>query len=257
MLVSAAGDISLADKELQISRTHTPQNHQSSTLLKHFLFSSAASTFLPSHSASSYSAVSVSLLRSGDVIRISVVGVDGETITSLGECVLPVEEAVRTPPFNVNHSHINPFTRIYWTCPAAAQGSSAYFVCYFIALLEAFADLGTVPSGSWLAFSLSTSPSGALSVTQAAEPLRLQGLTFIGGSRTSEATLAALTSSHVLLAAVTAGSPLEIVILLWDLRYGVLLAQQSISVPSTLPRPKKYGAVLRLEVAPPTVSSSK
>ena len=112
----------------------------------------------------------------------------------------------------------------------------------------------TEPSGTWLAFSLSTSLSGSLAIAQAAEPLRLQGLTFIGTTRTSEATLAALTSSHVLLSAVTSGSPLEIVTLLWDLRYGVLLAQQAIPVPSTLPRPKKHGAVLRLHVSPPPAS---
>ncbi|EJF62319.1 hypothetical protein DICSQDRAFT_58264 [Dichomitus squalens LYAD-421 SS1] len=216
VLVSAAGDVSLADEELQILRTHTPQNHQPSTLLKHFLFPSAACTFLSSHSASSYDAVSVSFLRSGDVFRLGIVGMGGEIITSLGECVLPVEE---TEFLDVS-------------CSSAG----------FISVLS--------PSGSWHAFSLSTSLSSALSISRAAEPLRLQGLTFIGGTRISEATITALTSSHVLLAAITS-FPQEIVILLWDLRYGVLLGQQSISVPSALPRSKKCGAVLQLEASPP------
>ncbi len=134
--------------------------------------------------------------------------------------------------------------------------SSASSVRLSVLLTRRLLTVHTVPSGTWLALSLSTSPSGSLSVTQAAEPLRLQGLTFIGSTRTSEATLAALTSSHVLLSAVTAGSPMEIVTLLWDLRYGVLLAQQFIPVPSTLPRPKKHGAVLRLQVSPSSVSGS-
>ncbi|PIL37421.1 hypothetical protein GSI_01115 [Ganoderma sinense ZZ0214-1] len=147
---------------------------------------------------------------------------DGETIASLGECVLPVED---TDLLDVSCSNSG-----------------------FISVL--------LPSGTWLSLSLSSSPSGSLSIAQASEPLRLQGLTFIGSTRTSEATLAALTSSHVLLSAVTSGSPMEIVTLLWDLRYGVLLAQQAIPVPSTLPRPKKHGAVLQLQVSPPSTSDS-
>ena len=87
-------------------------------------------------------------------------------------------------------------------------------------------------------------------MSQAAEPLRLQNLTFINSTRTSEVSLSALTASHVLLSAVTIGSVPEIVLLLWDLRYGVLLAQQIMSVPSTLPRPKKHGAILKLEASP-------
>ena len=111
----------------------TPAYVNSERNLQEYSLISQAHSFSlkePSHSASPYSAVSVSLLRSGDVIRISVVGINAETITSLGECVLPVEEAVRTLPFDdVNHSRLNPFIRKYWTCPAAAQDSSAYFVC--------------------------------------------------------------------------------------------------------------------------------
>ncbi|KAM5534801.1 hypothetical protein V8D89_011517 [Ganoderma adspersum] len=222
VLTSISGDLSLLDEELKVLRTYTPQNHQPSTLLKHFLFPSPSCTFLPSHTASTCGAVSVSFLRSGDVLRLHVVGIDEETITSLGECVLPVEDA----------------DLLDISCSNAG----------FISVL--------LPSGTWLALSLSTSPSSSLSIIQAAEPLRLQGLTFIGSTRTSEATLAALTSSHVLLSAVTSGSPMEIVTLLWDLRYGVLLAQQSIPVPSTLPRPKKHGAVLHLQVSPPSASGS-
>ncbi|KAI1796095.1 hypothetical protein LXA43DRAFT_652845 [Ganoderma leucocontextum] len=221
VLVSASGDLSLLDEDLRVLRACTPQNHQSSALLKHFLFPSSSCSFLPPHTASTYGGISVSFLRSGDVLRLDVVGMDGETITSLGECVLPVED---TDLLDISCSNAG-----------------------FISIL--------LPSGTWLALSLSTSPSGSLSIAQAAEPLRLQGLTFIGTTRTSEATLAALTSSHVLLSAVTSGSPLEIVTLLWDLRYGVLLAQQSIPVPSTLPRPKKHGAVLRLQVSPSPASS--
>ncbi len=95
VLVSASGDLSLLDEELRVLQTFTLQNHQQSTLLGQFLFPSPSCSFLAPHTASTHGAVLVSFLRSGDVLRLNVVGMDGETITSLGECVLPVEDTVR------------------------------------------------------------------------------------------------------------------------------------------------------------------
>ncbi len=120
--------------------------------------------------------------------------------------------------------------------------------------------MSSVTSGTWLALSVSSSLTSSLTISQVSEPLCLQNLTFVNSTRTSEVSLSALTSSHVLLSAVTTGSVPEIVLLLWDLRYGVLLSQQSLSVPSTLPRPKKHGAVLQLLTSPaipPTSGSSQ
>ncbi|KAH9899554.1 hypothetical protein C8Q73DRAFT_639326 [Cubamyces lactineus] len=213
VLVGPAGEVSVADRDLHVQHTSTPQNHQASTLLKHFLFQSSACTFIPSHSTSSHSAVSVSFLRSGDVSRVSVVGVseDGNS-QSLGECVVPVDES---DIVDISCSNTG-----------------------FISIL--------LQSGTWHALSLSTSPSLAFSIAPAAEPLRLQALTFTSPARIGEASLSALTSSHVLLAAIATGSHTDLVLLLWDLRYGVLLAQQAIPTPSTLPRPKKTGAFVRL-----------
>ncbi|TFK94274.1 hypothetical protein K466DRAFT_476809 [Polyporus arcularius HHB13444] len=221
VLVSATGEVSVADEELQVQRTCTPHNHQPSTLVKHFLFPAASCSFLPSHTTAPYSAVSVSFLRSGDVLRLDVVGIAEENVNLLGECVVPTDE---TDILDISCSDDG-----------------------FISILT--------PSGCWTSLTLTTSPSSSLTVSQAAEPLRLQGLIFINTPRTSEVSLAALTSSHVLLSAITTGAESEIVLLLWDLRYGVLLAQQAISVPSTLPRPKKQGAVLQL-VASSTVGST-
>lgn len=95
VLLSASGDLSLLDEKLAVLRTYTPQNHQPSALLKHFLFPSPSCSFLSPHVASAYGAVSVSFLRSGEILRLNVVGMDGQTINSLGECVLPVEDHVR------------------------------------------------------------------------------------------------------------------------------------------------------------------
>ena len=257
MLTSTSGDLSLLNEELKVLRTYTPQNHQPSTLLKHFLFPSPSCTFLPSHTASACGAVSVSCLRSGDVLRLHVVGIDEATITSLGECVLPVEDTVRCVSFCDHINYCLPRLKDLLDISCSNAGFISILCTSLRPFFNCLLTVRIVPSGTWLALSLSTSPSGSLSITQAAEPLRLHGLTFIGSTRTSEVTLAALTSSHVLLSAVTSGSPMEIVTLLWDLRYGVLLAQQAIPVPSTLPRPKKHGAVLRLQVSPPSASGSE
>ncbi|EIW61588.1 uncharacterized protein TRAVEDRAFT_69910 [Trametes versicolor FP-101664 SS1] len=216
VLVGPAGQVSVADKELRVQHTFTPQNQQASTLLKHFLFPSSTCSFLSPHVAASHRAVLSLFLKSGDISRVAIVGISEDgSLSSLGESALPMEE---TDIIDVSCSNSG-----------------------FISVL--------LHSGTWHAFSLTTSPSSSLSVSSAAEPLRLQALTFTSPGRASEVSLAALTSSHVLLAGVSSGSPTEIVLLLWDLRYGVLVAQQAIPAPSTLPRPKKTGAIIRLSAS--------
>lgn len=62
-------------------------------------------------------------------------------------------------------------------------------------------------------------------------PLQLKGFTFISSSSKLPVSILALTSSHVLLAAVTSR---EITILLWDVRFSVLLASHTLPIPSAL-----------------------
>ncbi|KAI0832732.1 hypothetical protein BC628DRAFT_1309590 [Trametes gibbosa] len=216
VLAGPDGQVTVLDAELRMLHTFAPQNQQASTLLKHFLFQKAACTFIPPHSISSTSAVSVSFLRSGDVMRVSVVRIaeDG-SLSSLGESSLPVDE---TDIADISLSN-DGFISVLLRC------------------------------GTWYSFSLTVSPSSLLSITSAAEPIRLQAVTFTSLNRAGEVSISALTSSHVVLAAISSGSPTEIVFLLWDLRYGVLLAQQAILVPSTLPRPKKTGAIMQLSAS--------
>ncbi|KAI0677249.1 hypothetical protein C8Q78DRAFT_1088267 [Trametes maxima] len=217
ILVGPGGQLSVADEELGVQHTSAPQNHQASTLLRHFLFPSVACTFLPPSSISSYNAISLSFLRSGEISRVSMVGVaqDG-SLNILGECVIPIDE---TDIMDISCSNTG-----------------------FISIL--------LYSGAWHSFSLSTFSTSTLTVSAAAEPIRLQALTFTSPGRVAEGSLCALTSSHVLLAGITSGSPVEIVLLLWDLRYGVLLAQQTLPIPSTLPRARKTGAIVRLTTLP-------
>lgn len=84
----------MADEELQEFKSTAPQNHQPSTLLRHFLFPAASCSFLSTHTTASLRAVSVSFLRSGDVLRLNLVGVDDENAIALGECVVPIDESV-------------------------------------------------------------------------------------------------------------------------------------------------------------------
>ncbi|KAF4619578.1 hypothetical protein D9613_004793 [Agrocybe pediades] len=83
--------------------------------------------------------------------------------------------------------------------------------------------------GSWHSYNLTSNLPSTLN--QTSPPLHLSGLSFLSeNSRLSVSTLA-LSSSHVLLASVAAH---EVILLLWDLQFSVLLASHSISIPATL-----------------------
>ena len=95
--------------------------------------------------------------------------------------------------------------------------------------------------GSWYSYQLSASiepESLPPPPAQISPPLALSGLSFLltpnsltSIDRFSVSTLA-LTSSHVLLAGISLSQ--EIILLLWDLQFSVLLASHTLSIPSTL-----------------------
>ena len=95
--------------------------------------------------------------------------------------------------------------------------------------------------GSWYSYQLSASvePEPASPPPQISPPLAFAGLTFFPTpnssappDRFSVSTLA-LTSSHVLVAGISSLSQ-EIVFLLWDLQFSVLLASHTLPMPSAL-----------------------
>ena len=69
------------------------------------------------------------------------------------------------------------------------------------------------------------------SPTHLSSPIHLSGFSFLSTSSEYSVSLLALTSSHVLLAAVASQ---EINLLLWDLQFSVLLSSHTLSVPSAL-----------------------
>jgi hypothetical protein len=80
--------------------------------------------------------------------------------------------------------------------------------------------------GVWNSYRLSSE-----SPTHLSTPIYLSGFSFLSASSKYPVSLLALTSSHVLLAAVASQ---EITLLLWDLQFSVLLSSHTLSVPSAL-----------------------
>ncbi|KAJ7221708.1 hypothetical protein GGX14DRAFT_670888 [Mycena pura] len=101
--------------------------------------------------------------------------------------------------------------------------------------------------GSWVSFQIESKNDG-IRVYSAAQPLRLKSLSFIETSAEarlgSDISLIALNTSIVLLAGIT--STRNIVLLLWDLQYSVLLASHMLAIPSTLSNLPKLTMTLSL-----------
>lgn len=114
-------------------------------------------------------------------------------------------------------------------------------------------------SGKWLSFQLEPTASSIIPKLLP-EPLYLTSLSFISSSSSpspflSEISILSLNTSHVLLAGVTSSpSHPELAILLWDLQYSILLASQTLAVPSTLTRTKKRSA--RIVLSSPSKSGT-
>lgn len=110
--------------------------------------------------------------------------------------------------------------------------------------------IATASSGSWHSYILSPSPSSStFSLKKLIDPINLTSLSFTSASQItahrSEISLLPLSSSHVLLASISHSSP-EIVVMVWDMQYGVLLAEQHCVIPSTLGRSKQRGVHMQL-----------
>ncbi|OBZ70519.1 hypothetical protein A0H81_09230 [Grifola frondosa] len=167
--------------------------------LKHFVFPRKSCTFVPSQEAiPEEGIVSVAFMGDKDVARVLAHVIDREgSIQSVGVSPIPLKQ---TDIIDIS-------------CSASG----------FFSVLT--------PSGHWYSFQLSSPKPSTLSLRTPSEPLRLKNLTFTATGRAHEAALASLGSSHVLLAGVAST---ELVLLLWDLQYGVLLASHTVPLPAPL-----------------------
>ena len=108
-------------------------------------------------------------------------------------------------------------------------------------------------SGNWHSLQIESPDYSTFVLTAPSSTFGLRNLTFVStsGAETStpfihEAAALSLGSSHVLLAGVSSPPSSEIVLLLWDLQYSVLLASRTLPIPSTISRSKKQGLWLQL-----------
>ncbi|KAG6820691.1 hypothetical protein H0H93_013210 [Arthromyces matolae] len=107
--------------------------------------------------------------------------------------------------------------------------------------------------GFWHTYRLEPKDDDSIELTSISGPFRLTGLSFISKATNSEQiSLLALSSSHVLLCALTDSPAPEIALLLWDLQYSVLLASHALPIPSTLTQSKDFGLKLNLVAASTT-----
>ena len=134
------------------------------------------------------------------------------------------------------------------------SASSVNYAVYYNKLLSVVI---TARDGTWLYFQLECI-GNALHLVPVSDSasMRLAALTAVSSlsllrSR-DEISLLSLTDSHVLLAAITRDPTPEIVLLLWDLQYSVLLASHSIPIPSNLSYSKDTG--IQLDLAATTSS---
>ncbi|KAJ7491244.1 hypothetical protein FB451DRAFT_1514944 [Mycena latifolia] len=214
LVLSPAGDLTIADADLKIRAALSPP--PDSTVVQSFVFRRESDFFLPGPSGST---TIVLLEHSQDAttsIRIVDVSPDAEA-REIGISKIPVESD---------------------QIACASCSSSGY-----LSILTR--------DGSWNSFQIE-SKADTVSVYSAAQPLRLKSLSFIGKSLEAslggETSVVALNTSLVLLAAITS-SPRNIVLLLWDLQYSVLLASHILAIPSTLSHLSKLSITLRLVAA--------
>ena len=123
----------------------------------------------------------------------------------------------------------------------------------FIVLILKRAYINAARDGLWQSYQLESSNDTSIDASPISDPMHLASLTFISPSQAcrsrDEVSVLSLGSSHVLLVGVNKAKSPEIVLLLWDLQYSVLLASHSLSLPTTLPYSKDTSIKLDLVAA--------
>ncbi|KZT05551.1 uncharacterized protein LAESUDRAFT_655546 [Laetiporus sulphureus 93-53] len=230
LVVSHSGELTVADMDLNLQPTLTEQQIDAeSVMLKHFVFPRTSCSFVPNRSVPSHGVIAVSVLKCADHLQLIVVAIDREGETQpVGDCEISLND------------------------PNVAEISFSPSGCLTV----------LTRAGIWSSFQLHpnpASPSSSFTTSPLTESLHLSSLTFIyhgndavtssSDHRLAELSLLALTSSHVLLSGILTGGQPEIVLLLWDVQYGVLLTEQRCSVPSTLGRTRHRGIHMELVAA--------
>ncbi|KAF7965939.1 hypothetical protein HWV62_40764 [Athelia sp. TMB] len=236
VLLSPHGDITLLDSNLTFKSTLQSEN-QLQTLHNCFIFGLKTCTFVSHDAVPPIGAVVLAVIAEKENLRLRVVSMgDDDAITHLGECNLPFGQDI----------HISAVSGV--TCSESG----------YLTLLSKFpphrdryhnSDIRKIArSGIWNSFQLECTADG-LALSAVSEPLHLAAFSAFSSSKkpSTEISLLSLGSSFVLLAGLTKGPAREVVFLLWDLQYSVLLASHVMPLPSTLAQAEKTG--LHLELA--------
>lgn len=220
LLVSSTGDISVADDELNILSTLVCPHQQN--FLDVFFFPGASCTFLPPRE-NPPDTIIVFCSSSDSTLLLSTVSVTGKDMTIIGKNQVSISHGVSGR--KIQH-HI-----IALSCGP----------CGVLSYIN--------ESHTWAAYQLEVN-NPTTSVTQIGETLALAQLSRLNThSFGCDMCLLSLGSSLVLLATMTGTPSSEISILLWDMRYGVVIASHTIPIPSALTSSIKLGINMSLLLA--------
>ncbi|EPS98734.1 hypothetical protein FOMPIDRAFT_1164819 [Fomitopsis schrenkii] len=213
LLVGPNGRITITDAELTVYSSIDAESEEA-IIVRHFVFPLHACGFISSQLGG---VVSISVLKRGTnvIIAVSTVNTGGQ-IQSLGRCTIPEKLDI-------------------------ADASISSSGCLTV----------MSRSGVWSSYSLSATPT--LTASPLCSPVSLNSLSFISPTghpipHCSEISILALTSSHVLLAGMPHGEP-EIVLLIWDMQYGIALAEHRFHCPSHLHHGQQRGVAIELVVS--------
>lgn len=220
LLVSSTGDISVADDELNIQSTLICPHEQK--FLDVFFFPGTSCTFLPHHE-NPPDTVIVFCSSSDSTLLLSSVSVTGKDITIVGKNQVSISHGVSGQK---TEQHV-----IALSCSP----------CGVLSYIN--------ESHTLAAYQLEVN-NPTVSVTQIGKTLALAQISRSNAHSFGRGMcLLSLGSSLVLLATMTGAPSSEISILLWDMRYGVVLASHSIPISSALAPSIKLGINMDLLLA--------
>ncbi|KAF8489106.1 hypothetical protein JB92DRAFT_3014323 [Gautieria morchelliformis] len=214
--VSPSGDVILSDEDLKVmSSIKVP--YSQSTLLKSFVFGPKECTFMLPRFGQPLEMVVMCFIMAASrlKLRILLAQSTGE-LEEVNECDLGVYEDV-----------------ICISCDPSG---------YTTILAR---------RGDWWLFRLGHDSAGAVTATPLDKALCLTGLSLDlssnGGPRIRcNPSVISVGSSFVLLAGISSDDPAELVLLLWDIQYSVVLATQRFPLPSTVGCSPKSPLILEL-----------
>ncbi|KAI0268165.1 hypothetical protein BC834DRAFT_933308 [Gloeopeniophorella convolvens] len=217
LLLSPDGDVTVMDADLSSQKAEW-RSQSKSPVLRAFVFPNTSTTFMPTQTITPLATLVLVFYLEGQ-IRICVLSIDEDDISTVLDKAVPVDGVVVD----------------------ASCSPSGYITC-----LQS--------DGQWKSFELGLELPGSLLLRSISSSLRIAHLSFIEGA--SKATLShrsartvsilSMGSSLVLLGGVVAQSQ-DLTLLLWDLRYSVVLAYHTFPLPANLASPK---GSISLELVP-------